>query len=398
MTNATKLLFLPSTHKANKIQEDLIKKIIRAQTNFIENQFKSAAELWKKVADDLKQNIPPPDGLDNIDVRKFTDRHLSSIIEFLYKRLTEAGIPSSAIDLQAFNLANRFHLLLAFDDPDSAIARVTTKVKEISSTFPKTIKDIERGKNPGDVLDPYILAATEILLFNGNFTKAISATVAHKSLMIIEGLMGHLHEDVLGDMRGNVRVPEPRGKNQEELNYIQNPFPGADLLQPPTEQGKAIRFHQIKSKTGSAKGGDGKRLGEQLKRLAEEYEAEVFYDSLIGKTLRGHRSKAGVEKAAPNVVVLVGDAAFKELTGSQVGPELLLRVYQNSFQAAAKEMGYSVEAMAANIIKSFNTLAKKHGSQFLEIVLKDSISGDLSEQDSRIFNENKKNRKQKNKK
>ena len=393
MTNSTNLLFLPSTHKANKIQEDLLKKIIRAQTNSIENQFKSAAELWKKVADDLKQNIPPPDGLDSIDVRRFADRPLSSIVEFLYKPLTEAGIPLSSIDLQAYILANRFHLLLAFDDPDSTIERVTTKVKEISSTFPKTIKDIERGKNPGDVLDPYILAATEILLFKGNFTKAISATVAHKSLMIIEGLMGHLHEDVLGEMRGNVRVPEPRGKNQEELDPIQNPFPGADLIQPPTESGKSIRFHQIKSKTGSAKGGDGKRLGEQLNRLAKEYEAEIFYDSLIGTTLRGHRSKAGVEKAAPNVVVLVGDAAFKELTGSKVGPELLLRVYQNSFQTAAKATGYNVEEMAANIVKSFQTIAKRHGSKFLEIVLKDSISGDLPEQDSRIFNEDKKKRK-----
>jgi len=35
----------------------------------------------------------------------------------------------------------------------------------------------------------------------------IGATVGHKVLMMIEGLLGHLHEDVLGAMRGNVRVP-----------------------------------------------------------------------------------------------------------------------------------------------------------------------------------------------
>ena len=102
-------------------------------------------------------------------------------------------------------------------------------------------------------MDPYILTATQTLLYAGNFRNAIRATVAHKSLMIIEGLMGHLHEDLIGEMRGNVRAPEPRGFNQELIDPHDNPFPGADIVQPPLHAEGRLRFHQVKSKTGSAK-------------------------------------------------------------------------------------------------------------------------------------------------
>ncbi len=384
MTNH--VLFLPSSHPVNRVREDLLGRIIQAQTNLIELQFGSARELWLRVTEDLRISIPPPAGLEHQSARWLADRPLSSIISDLQATLIAGGIAPTAVALQAFNIANRFHLLLAFDDPDAAVARVTGKVQEISDTFPRSAEDIERGRNPGDVLDPYILTAAQTLLFGGDFTKAISATVAHKTLMIIEGLIGHLHEDVLGDMRGNVRIPEPRGVNQEQLDYTRNPFPGADLLQPPAQVGQTIRLHQIKSKTGSAKGGDGKRLGDQLLRLANEYEAEIYYDALIGATLRGHRSKAGVEKAAPDVVVLVGEAAFRELTRCSVGPELLLRVYQNSFQAAALTTGYSVEQMAMQIVETFHERAERFGAGFLEVVLRDSVSGPAEEQDSRVFN------------
>ena len=139
----------------------------------------------------------------------------------------------------------------------------------------------------------------------GNFETAIGHMVAHKALMMIEGLMGHLHEDVLGIMRGNVRVPVPQGKkNKEALDLILNPFPGADLIQPPWSESRGLRFHQIKSKTGSAKGGDGRRLGEQLARLQKLYGGQIYYHALIGNTLVGHRTRAGVEKAAKDAVVL----------------------------------------------------------------------------------------------
>ena len=203
--------------------------------------------------------------------------------------------------------------------------------------------------------------------------------------MIIEGLMGHLHEDVIGDMRGNIRAPEPRGSEQELLDHQSNPFPGSDIVQPPTREGENIRFHQVKSKTGSAKGGDAKRLGDQFHQLREYYNGEVYYDALIGNTLRGHRSLRGVLRAEPQTVVLVGEAAFRELTRSTVGPQLLLRVYQNSFHEASRRTGYRIDAMAANIISAFEERAEAAGEGFLELILLDSIGSNPDEQDSRTY-------------
>ena len=202
--------------------------------------------------------------------------------------------------------------------------------------------------------------------------------------MIIEGLLGHLHEDVIGEMRGNVRVPEPRGLHQEMLDLETNPFPGADVVQPPFEAGGSLRFHQVKSKTGSAKGGDGKRLGEQLKRLRDYYGGEIFYDALIGNTLRGHRSKTGAERAAPGLAVLVGDAAFKELTHSTIGPQLLLRVYQAAFHQVATESGYRVETMSDAIVTAFKTRAEQAGDTIMETILDSAIKGKAKDQDSRL--------------
>ena len=125
--------------------------------------------------------------------------------------------------------------------------------------------------------------------------------------MMIEGLIGHLHEDVLGSMRGNVRLPEPKGSDKETLNPTTNPFPGADVLQPPGLT-RGLKLFQIKSKTGSAKGGDGKRLGDQLKSLTDIYGGQAFYAALVGNTLRGHRSMTSVQRASTDVVVLVGEA------------------------------------------------------------------------------------------
>jgi hypothetical protein len=131
----------------------------------------------------------------------------------------------------------------------------------------------------------------------------------------------------------------------------------------------------VKSKTGSAKGGDGRRLGLQLSELTRVYGGEAFYDALIGNTLRGHRSMAGVRKASPNVVVLVGEAAFRELTGSVAGPQLLLRLYQSAFDVASQRMGYSLQTVVSSIFVAFRERADELGDGFLEAVLHDAISG-----------------------
>jgi hypothetical protein len=203
--------------------------------------------------------------------------------------------------------------------------------------------------------------------------------------MIIEGLLGHLHEDVIGAMRGNLRAPEPRGADQETLDPQTNPFPGANIVQPPLKARRPLRFHQVKSKTGSAKGGNGKRLGVQLSELQQRYGGEAFYDALIGNTLRGHRSMAGVLRAAPSVVVLVGESAFRELTGSAVGAQLLLRLYQSAFEVAAKDTGFSLHDIVTTIYVAFRERSEELGEGFLETVLHDAIHGVPANQDSRHY-------------
>jgi hypothetical protein len=382
--------YAPPAHPLQSVNPDLKKRLIRAQSNLLELEFGSAGELVEKALSDLRIKCPVSRPLYESPLSEITNQTYGDLTRLFSALLSEAGFPEQSIPLHAVNLSQRLQLIQAFDAPDVVIANVEEKIGKIVDRFPQTAADIERGRNPGDVIDPYILAATQYLLTGGDFEEAVGITVGHKALMMIEGLIGHLHEDVIGMMRGNVRSPEPRGVDQEALDLIQNPFPGADVVQPPWSDSRSIHFHQLKSKTGSAKGGDGKRLGEQLRRLQEYYGGEIYYHALIGNTLRGHRSRTAVERAAPNVVVLVGSASFRELTASEIGPQLLLRVYQTSFTTVANKRGYLLNTMVSGIVATFTERAIQMGDGFLESILADVTNGPGDQQDSRIQKSSKK--------
>lgn len=379
------LAFLPSRNPIQRVNEEVEARLLHAQASTFDKAFHSASTLCERVFSDLKLNVPLPESLADLPAWHLADQNFTALCNTIANMMRTADIPPQALTSLSSTVAERVHLLRAFEQPDVVLDRVVKKVLEVTQTFPREASDIEQGRNPGDVIDPYILAATKTLLYGGDFKRAVGATVAHKALMIIEGLLGHLHEDIIGEMRGNVRAPEPRGFNQEHLDLVENPFPGADIVQPPTHEGQALRFHQVKSKTGSAKGGDGRRLGEQLKRLKEYYQGEVYYDALIGSTLRGHRSMSAVLKAEPSAMVLVGEAAFKALTGSPIGSELLMRVYQTAFTIVAKETKYNADAMSKGIVAVFKKRAEEVGEDYLETILRKVTEGPNEEQDSRLF-------------
>lgn len=360
--------------------------ICSAQDNAFDRAFPDAAAFLSTVFDQLRIRLAAPKSLSSTSAPEFVEKSFGDFARYFSGLLQEQSYPEQAILRTSIALATRAMLLRAFADPDAAVSFVRDKVISVVESFPKTAGDIEVGRNKGDVLDPFILAATQYLLYQGEFDGAVSATVSHKALMIIEGLMGHLHEDVLGLMRGNVRVPEPRGDDQEAFDHATNPFPGSDLIQPPTRSGERLRIHQIKSKTGSAKGGDGKRLGDQLQFLSGHYDADIFYDALVGNTLIGHRSKKGVEKAAPLVRVLVGQAAFAQLTGSTHGASLLLRLYQEAFMSAAQSTGYSINQVTEGIVEYFKVRSAAAGEGFLDAILESSTGGNPVDQDSLYFN------------
>ncbi|MEM7538678.1 MAG: hypothetical protein AAF639_41325 [Chloroflexota bacterium] len=369
-----------------QVSPRILSNIELAQSNIFSNNFISAFEFVRAVITQLRLGVAVPQDLQDLDAQIFSNQSFRAFVRYYTNLLQQQKYPEQAIPQVAVSLASRTMLVRAFPNPDHATRYVRDKVIGVVSRFPRTAKDIERGRNRGDVLDPFILAATQYLIYQGEFEGAIAATVSHKALMMVEGLMGHLHEDVIGMMRGNVRVPEPRGREKEDFDYELNPFPGADILQPPATEHEKIAFHQIKSKTGSAKGGDGKRLGDQLHFLAQHYDADIYYDALVGNTLVGHRSKAGVERAAPSVRVLVGQAAFQHLTKSSYGASFLLRLYHEAFIACAQESGYSVNEVTKGIVETFQSKATKADEGFLDTILISSTNGIESEQDSLYFN------------
>lgn len=381
------LEFLPTTHPANHVSDELLSRLLDAQSNTLQRSYRSAAEFISQALDEVKLAAHPLPEHDSQPVTSVTSLSAGELMRLATDVLRKASLPESSLPTQAVSLAQRCDLLRAFSRPDATLQRIEEKISQKADKFPRSASDIEVGSNPGDVLDPYIVAAAQTLLYEGRFESAIAGIVSHKALMMIEDMLGHLHEDVIGEMRGNVRVPEPRGVDQEKLDPISNPFPGADVCQPPSRPGGTFRFHQIKSKTGSAKGGDGKRLGQQLATLQKVYGGEIFYNALIGNTLRGHRSKTGVEKAAPTVVVLVGRAAFKELTGADAGAQLLLRTYQTAFGIVAARNGYSVTELAKGIVATFVDKAKNHGAtDSMDALLEDVTNAADDELDSRLFN------------
>ncbi len=287
----------------------------------------------------------------------------------------------------ADELADQVQLCRAFANPYEVTGQIASWVAAAIANFPRSLLQLRVGSNPGDVLDPFILAANYELLSERSLPKTIEHTVSHKVLMKIEDLVGHLHQNVIGMMRGNFRIPEPQGDRavgKENLDPRLNPFPGADVGQVPVpERQAAIRLFQVKSKTGTAKGGDGKRLGEQLLALEEAYAADTFYVAIVGNTLRGHRSRGAVSRESPGTTVLVGEAAINEITQSAVGGELLLRTYQRAFRAAFEKSGYTFPEIVAKITEEFDAEAAREETDFLSAWLHQAIGGSAEEQDSR---------------
>lgn len=201
-----KVLNVPSGHVLNRLSEPLKERIVAAQSDELGVQFRNAYELCARVFSDLKIALRPPRSTKATSAPDLGDKPTKELVRFYSAILAKNGVPEQAISLQAANLTHRTQLLRAFREPDKVIQETCAKVAGVVGMFPKTADNIRCGHNPGDVLDPYILGAAQVLMCAGDFQHTISATVAHKVLMIIEGLLGHLHEDVIGAMRGNVRL------------------------------------------------------------------------------------------------------------------------------------------------------------------------------------------------
>lgn len=368
--------FVPAENPINRVSPALLQKIKEAQNSAIERNFKSAGEFCEAAC--RRSGVPEEvaRAFDHEGLFPFADLAHAELVARLEKTPAAMSLSASA----RTKLADNIQLVRAFAVPDNVIEAVRAKVERVVDGFPRAPEHLERGKNPGDVIDPFLISATQYLLCEGSIEHGIEAGVIHKCMMMLEDLLGNLHQDVIGTMRGNVRAPEPKG---EALHPVDNPFPGADLVQPPLKMSEPLRFHQLKSKTGSAKGGDGKRLGDQFNTLVATYGGETYHSSILGTTLVGHRSRGGISKVAQDAVFLVGKAALTQLTRSPTGGELLMRVYQSAFQDVARAKSYSVKEIAGRIAAEFKQRSER-ADGLLDTILDDVTKGQPADQDSRL--------------
>ena len=190
MTYDPKLEFLPERSAVQRVNPEIRAGLLDAQHVSITRVFSSAAQFCTRILDDLNIKIGLPDSLISHPATDIADLSFTELRDFWMKLVLAAGTPKFGADIHAFNLAQRSQLVRAFDNPEAVLDWVTAKVVEIIGDLPRTARDIEIGRNPGDVLDPYILAANQALLYQNDFRQAIGATVAHKALMILEETLG----------------------------------------------------------------------------------------------------------------------------------------------------------------------------------------------------------------
>lgn len=263
-------------------------------------------------------------------------------------------LPPEAREPLIETIACNIQRLLIFRDVDEVIAVIKSKFMDVARSFPRSLMELEEAGGGRDLLDPFIVALNARLLSSTTLEDLLRNLVAHKCLMKLEDLIGHLHEEVLGRAAGKQRVDEPKGiQNKEKFDPILNPYPGADAR---LEQ---VEFYQIKNKTGSAKGGDGKRLGEQLRQLGQNYPgSKRFYVAMIGRSLKGHRSMGAVIREDPEAEVLVGLAAFQQLGTHRDTPSIVLDLYLEQFTAVESEIHYDINEIVHSMA---NQWRDKHG-------------------------------------
>ncbi len=319
---------------------------------------------------------------DSLDVRQLAGRLPTFSALFsasqpeIVSAIQEALAPSEGVEA-ARSLALTLRALLIWEDLDAIQNTVKAKCTHVVGGFPRNLSDLEQ-RGGRDIIDPFMVAIGPKLLGIG-LEEFVQNLLAHKCLMKIEDLIGNLHQDVLGKAAGKERIPEPVGipipggrrNNKETWHPELNPFPGADARFAQSE------FYQIKNKTGSAKGGDGQRLGRQFDQLRQHYpDCQRFYISVIGKTLAGHRSMGGVLREDDRAEVLVGLPALQQLGGHRDTPAILMDLILEILDEVMESTGYNLAEVAARVVHEWQ---EKYGAEdsrhaLLHGLLRDTVT------------------------
>ena len=136
--------YVPADHPLQVVNPDLKRRLIRAQSNLLDLEFRSAGELVEKALSDLRIDCPTPRRLYDSPLSEITNQTYGDLTRLFSALLSEAAFPEQSIPLHAVNLSQRLQLIQAFDAPDVVIASVEEKIGNIVDRFPQTAADIER--------------------------------------------------------------------------------------------------------------------------------------------------------------------------------------------------------------------------------------------------------------
>lgn len=258
-------------------------------------------------------------------------------------------LESNLSEDEAADVLGHLQRAMVFPDADKALADAISLCSVTVGSLPRNLDQILCGSNPGDVLDPVLLAFNVVSLADGDVDRALEHLVIHRCLMQAEDLVGNLHQSILGQAGGKQRVPEPRGKVKEGYDPETNPYPGIDVRLENQE------LYQLKNKTGSAKGGDGLRLGQQFRELGDIYPGcKRFYAAVLGTTLRGHRSKTGFLRGDPDAEVIVGLATIQQIGAYRDSPIVLLDLYCDAMEEAINRQGFDIGEVIATVQRKWH--------------------------------------------
>lgn len=149
-----RLRFVSERNPVQRVNEEVRAALVAAQDNIVDHAFSSAADFYAKVFDDLKLSVAVPERLKDKPVPHGSDRPFSELTLDFMPILEASGITGQSARIHAVNLAQRTHLVRAFEQPDAVPARVVGKVRDVIETFPRSASDIKRGAIPATCSTP----------------------------------------------------------------------------------------------------------------------------------------------------------------------------------------------------------------------------------------------------
>lgn len=158
------LEFLPAENPINRVSLGLHAAMLATQQASARRAFSSPTLLCQAACDRARVTQDLATALEQAAISAVLDVPHRQLLTLLTPRARELGLSDSAV----VKVADNVQLLRAFAKPDVVIEQVRAKVERIVDSFPRAAADLECGRNPGDVMDPFLLGATQFAANRGH--------------------------------------------------------------------------------------------------------------------------------------------------------------------------------------------------------------------------------------